>query len=372
MNPMADPTSNRREFLQGQAAARSARAAIDASFDSPELTPETGPTLTLTRAAMACEFQIRLNASAEQNETSAAMAALDEIQAVEDRLSVYRPESWVMRLNRLAADEPIAIERDLFHLLELCGQLHSDTTGAFDITSGPLSRAWGFSRRAGRLPSDDERQAALAKVGWQNVLLDEDAQTIEFLQPGIDINFNSIGKGFALDCAARVLTEHGVADCLLHGGRSTLVARGGPALLNNASNQASDAQRAGWGVGVRHPLRPQQRLAECWLADAAFSTSGSATQCFVLAGKRYGHLLDPRTGWPAEGLHSVSVIAPTGAEADALSTAFYVMGYSAAARYCQTRTDVQALFVLPGQKSGEVDLQGVNLDPQVWRLAQAK
>ena len=376
---MAEPISNRREFLRGQAAARSARSAVDTALGDDALgdashqaagLAEMGPMLTLTRQAMACEFQVRLNASADLNQTDAAMAALDAIEAVEDRLTVYRLESQVMDLNRRAAAESVLVESELFELLSLCGQFHADTDGAFDITSGPLSRVWGFSRRAGRLPTEQQRLSALAQVGWRHVHLDEEAGAVRFLQAGMDLNFNCIGKGYALDQAAGVLAGHGVDDFLLHGGRSTLVARGSPALVNQADSPDRGPQQAGWGIGVRHPLRPQLRLAECWLADAAFSTSGSATQCFVLAGKRYGHLLDPRTGWPAEGLHSVSVIAPTGAEADALSTAFYVMGYDAAASYCQTRPVVQALFVLPGQQAGEISVRGVNLNGACWRLCE--
>lgn len=329
-----------------------------------DASPLEALSLTLTRRAMACEFQVRLNTTAEQNDSVAAMAALDVVERVEDRLTVYRDESEVQDLNRHASRGPAAVAPDLFELLLLTERLYRETTGAYDITSGPLSKAWGFSRRAGRVPSEDELREALARVGWSHVRVDNDAMTIEFTRPGMEINFNSAGKGFALDRAAECLAERGAADFIINGGRSTLVARGRQA--------DGDPDGVGWGVGIRHPLRPERRLAECRLVDAAFSSSGSGTQCFVTGGKRYGHLIDPRTGWPAEGLHSVSVVAPTGAEADALSTAFYVMGYEAAEAYCQSQPGLQACFVLPGKSAGSVEVRGVGLDAECWRLADAE
>src|SRR5690606_33672005 len=193
-------------------------------------------------------------------------------------------------------------------------QLHRDSGGAYDLAGGPLSQLWGFHTRQGRLPADEEIQSTLDQVGWGNVSLDRQQSEIAFRREGIAINFNSIGKGYALDCAAAVLESQGVSDFMFHGGRSSLLARG-----------HRTGQR-GWPSGLRHPLRPQQPIASFWIKNQALSTSGSATQSFLHRGKRYGHLIDPRTGWPADTMHTVTVIAPTAMEADALSTAFYIMG----------------------------------------------
>lgn len=355
---MSQPESNRREFLRGNAAARSLRRAVDAAIGDEEklaAAASLGPVLTLTRRAMACEFEVRLNVSQEENDTEHALAALDLIETIEDQLTVYRDTSEVIEINLNAANGPVTVEPQLFHLLTLAEQLYRDSSGAFDITSGPLSQAWGFSKREGRLPSEPEIETALAQVGWQHVLLDKATQTIAFDQPGIEINLNSLGKGYALDQAADLLQLNLVEDFLLHGGRSTLLAKG--------MRSGSDS----WGVGIRHPLRPQQRLAEIQLFDQAFSTSGSATQCFIHQGKRYGHLIDPRTGWPAGGLHSVSVVAPTGADADALSTAFYVMGREASQAYLANHPEVGALFVEPASRSGQVEVIAVNLAADRWK-----
>lgn len=357
--------SHRREFLTGQAAGQvAADAVVRAAGYLGEFADALGPpppapapaskpayVVSLKRRAMACDFEVMLNADRADDRTpsSAGLAALDLVDELESQMTVYRAESEVQTINRMAADDWVGVESQLFGVLELAGQLHRDTDGAFDITGGPLSRVWGFDRRQGQLPTEEQIAEALRRVGWQHVELDSERQAIRFEQPAVEINLNSIGKGYALDRAAQLLVEQEVDNFLLHGGRSTLVARG-----------RRTGQR-GWTVRVRHPLRPQELIAELELADAALSTSGSATQSFVLGGKRYGHLIDPRTGWPADQMHSATVIAPSGALADALSTAFYVMGEQAVEAYCQQHPAIGALLVLPGERTGEVRAAAFNL-----------
>jgi thiamine biosynthesis lipoprotein len=123
----------------------------------------------------------------------------------------------------------------------------------------------------------------------------------------------------------------------------------------------------GWSVGVRHPLRTAERLGEFILRDHALGTSGSATQSFHRKGRRFGHLLDPRTGMPAEGVHTSTVLAPTAAQADALATAMYVLGPDGAAAFCQDHAEIAVLLVCPGERSGEIRQHAFNLPPDVWQ-----
>jgi thiamine biosynthesis lipoprotein len=236
--------------------------------------------------------------------------------------------------------------------------IHRATGGAFDITSGPLSKAWGFFRRAGTMPSDEQIAEAVARVGGGFVELDPQHLTVRFLKPGLEVNVNSIGKGYALDRAADALTEAGIDDFLFHGGQSSVLARGDHAA----------GQDAGWPVGLRHPMRPEQRIAEFYLRDEALGTSGSGTQFFRHQGRRYGHLLDPRTGHPAEGVYSSTVLAPTAAEADALATAFYVMGPEAALEYCRSRPELGMLLVCPGARGGALAFHAAGLDSRRYHL----
>lgn len=311
-----------------------------------------GYVVSLQRRAMACEFEVRMNiaAAGDNRQSAAALRALDLIDSLEAQLTVYRDSSEVMDINRRAATEWVDVESRMFGVLVLADQLCRETQGAFDLTAGPLSRAWGFDRRQGRLPTDDEIAAARTAVGWGNVELDTASNRLRFLQPGVEINLNSIGKGYALDRAGEQLIDDGVHDFLLHGGRSTLLAQG------------HRAGQLGWTARLRNPLRPQQSIAEFELQGQALSTSGSATQSFILRGQRYGHLIDPRTGWPADQMHSATVVAPTGALADALSTAFYVMGREQVAAYCDKHPEVKAVLVLPGAKAGEVEIAAFNID----------
>ncbi|MEN0109569.1 MAG: FAD:protein FMN transferase [Planctomycetota bacterium] len=375
---MGDARHSRRDFLRGKAALTEAadvvEGAIDAIVESVAPTPAEhalGGTaspeiarrrrvVTLARRAMACEWELRLVSTESEDHTPAGLAALDVVERVEDRLTVYRDTSDLIELNRAAADGPAPIDGDLLRLLRLCDTLHRDTDGAFDPTSGPLSRVWGFHRREGRLPSDEEIAAALETVGWLHVAIDEAAGLVRFDRDGVELNSNSIGKGWALDRAGEVLAERGVADSLMHGGRSTLLARGSNRL------QGHDA---GWKAGVRHPLAPDRRLAEFTLHNEAFSTSGSGTQFFEHEGRRYGHVIDPRTGWPSDSLYSVSLMAPTAAEADALSTAAFVLGIDGTAELCRRRPGLRALVLAPADLAAEAEPAVIDAGVAVYAFA---
>ena len=287
--------------------------------------------LHVNRRAMACRFEVTLPTWAQQG-VPVATNALNEIDGLEDQLSVFREDSEVSRINRIAANEPVTVEQSLFELLSLCRQLHGETAGAFDITSGPLTRCWGFLRRSGRVPANEEIDEARLLVGSEKMLLDRQAKTIRFARQGVEINLGSIGKGYALDRIALSLRER-VGSALLNAGASSICAVG------------AGERSEGWRVGLRNPRRRSQRLGVLRLRDCALSTSGSEEQSFECQGRRYGHIIDPRTGWPAETVTSVSVIARSAAISDALATAFYVGGRKLAEDYCNAHPDVLAIML---------------------------
>ena len=322
--------------------------------------PEEAPRylIQVARTAMACEFQVFLNAGEAERGTDAALAALEQVGRLEDQLSVYRRDSEVSRLNRCAGDDPQPVEAGLFGLLELCVQLHREAEGAFDITAGPLSKAWGFFRRQGCLPSQAAVDESLERVGTQWLKLSPPQRTVAYQQPGLEINLGGIGKGYALDQCDRILRDGGVESFLIHGGRSSVLASG--------RRRGQDRQPDGWLVSLKHPLKPECELGKVRLRDRALGTSGSANQFFHFEGRRMGHVLDPRTGWPAEELLSATVLAPTATLADALSTAFFVLGRERSMAYCDAHPDVGAILVAPGQRSGAWQVHTTGLAAGEW------
>lgn len=331
-------TLKRREFFSPAALPRAS---------SPE-----GYWVHVSRPAMACRFEVTLPAR-EREGVEAAREALDEVDRVEDLLTVFRETSEVSLVNRRAATEAVRVSPQLFGLLRLCERLRRETGGAFDVTSGPLTRCWGFLGREGRLPCGREVEEARSRVGGDKLVLDEESRSVRFAREGVEINFGSIGKGYALDCAAPGVRRR-ARSALLSAGFSSMRAVGG-----------GDAGQRGWVVGVRDPRRKDRRMAVLRLRDCAMSTSGSEEQFFEHEGRRYGHIIDPRTGYPAEGVAGVTVVAGSAAESDALATAFYVGGRALAEEYCANHAGVLALVlesgagrpsVLGGNEKCEVEL----------------
>jgi len=287
--------------------------------------------LHLNRTAMACRFEVTLPMS-DRPGVAVATEALNQIDRLEDQLTVFRESSEVSRINRHAAIEAVHVEDSLFELITLCKNLNLDTDGTFDITSGPLTRCWGFLKREGRLPSPDEIAEARLLVGSVQLLLDDESRTIRFLRSGVEINLGSIGKGYALDRVAASI-RHRIRTALLNAGASSISAIG------------SGDHSQGWSVGLRHPRHKSERLATLRLRDCAVSTSGSEEQFFEHDGRRYGHIIDPRSGWPAEEVTTVSVVARSAAISDALATAFYIGGRQLAERFCTSHPDVMAIML---------------------------
>jgi thiamine biosynthesis lipoprotein len=325
---------NRRRFLRSKPVAGAVGSLL---VPTPEPDPVPGD-LTLirvSRRAMATRFEVALPYGTP-DALAAAEDALDLIDDLEDRLTVYRDHSEVSRLNAAAARGPVEVEPDLFDLFASAAALTNETAGAFDIATGALVKAWGFFKREGRVPPPQELADARARSGTRHVILDAERRTVKYRRAGLEINLGGIGKGYALDLAADLLrSKWGVASALLHGGGSSVRAIGTP-----------PGRPRGWAVAVRHPWDDARTLGTVWLRDEGFGTSAATFQYFEYNGRKLGHLLDPRTGWPAAGTASASVVAPTAAAADALSTALFVLGAAGAGAYCTPRPDLGAV-VLP-------------------------
>lgn len=265
---------------------------------APAARTDTAP-LRLALAAMATRFELALFGDEPRRLRAIGEASLREIEDCEAAISPFRPGSAIARINREAYARPVRVDGPTFRLLERCARLTAASGGAFDVTVGPLLRALGFR---GAPPADPEvLAAARSAVGMQHVQLDRDTSTVRFLRAGMAIDVGAVGKGFALDLAADVLREHGVA-ALLHGGTSTVIAVGAPPGL------------AGFRVGIG----PWPDPPVATLRDLALSVSAAHGR--TVAGR--SHVIDPRTGEPAAAhVAAAAVLARSATDADAWSTA---------------------------------------------------
>jgi thiamine biosynthesis lipoprotein len=366
--------SNRREFLRGKSALHAFGDLILSALPSTE--PEglrrktTAPgrpsaepdhyLLHVGRRAMACEFQIFFNAGQYAEATEVALEVLDFVEQLEAQLTFFRDTSHLSWINQNAGQRAVEVDPGLFEILDLALRVHAETAGAFDITATPLWEVWGFARRSGALPDADLLADAKTRVGSQWVELDRQRHTVRFLKPGIRLNLGSVGKGYALDRCAEHLHSAGIEHFLIHGGGSSVLACGAQ---GSTGADSATGVPASWIVGLPHPLRPERRLGEIRLCDRALGTSGSQAQSFWHQGRRYGHILDPRTGWPAQNVLTATAIAPTALLADALSTAFYVMGPQQALDYCRERPELAAIIIAPARRRGGFEVHSIGLGP---------
>jgi thiamine biosynthesis lipoprotein len=345
---------DRRDFLNPRRLARTLGQIHGAVSDLRQIVEPRSPAeeytlLRYSRRAMATSFEL-LVPFGTPHAQEAAEAALDEIDRLEHQLTVYRDTSEVSQLNRRAPTEEVVVEERLFRLLELSARLWRETDGAFDISVGALLKTWGFFRRNAHIPEDTAH--LLDGVGMQHVRLDPERRSVRYLVPGLEINLGSIGKGYALDRAAARLRTWGVASAVLHGGHSSILAVGQP-----------PGDGRGWPVAVRHPWDEEKRLAVVYLRDRAMGTSAATFQHLEYEGRKLGHILDPRSGWPAEGTASATALAPTAAEADALATAFFILGVEKAGAVCAGRHGVGALVFPDGGPPVALGTDDIELTP---------
>jgi len=304
---------------------------------------ESEPIVRLACRAMNTRFEVALWGRGEVYLTSAAEEALREVKTLEQQLSFFRSDSDVRELNAHAAQRPVTVEPRLFRLLERAKELSKAAGGAFDITVAPLLRAWGFVGEGGRVPSDEEVQAAREVTGMHLVELDPDDFTVRFLREGVMIDLGAIGKGYAIERAAELLRDCEVGGALIHGGTSTV--------------QAVGPQPGGspWNVAIQDPTEPEGSLGVVALLDNALSVSALHGKFFTDGDASYGHVLDPRSGRPVRGALLAAVVCDSATDSDALSTALLTLGDSFFPELARVRPEAAGLVVLPGE-GGEVEV----------------
>jgi len=266
--------------------------------------------------AMAAEHEIQLAAADLEVARRAATAAIADVRRIEAKYSRYRDDSVTTRINRAAGGPPVPIDPETAALLRYADQCHALSSGLFDITSGVLRRAWDFRRDPPSLPRPDEIAAAVALIGWNEV--EWDAESVRLPRVGMEIDFGGIGKEYAADRIATICLERG----LRHG------------LVNLGGDIRAIGPRADgtpWRVGIQHPRHAGSAVGGFDLAAGALATSGDYERYFEIAGRRYCHILNPKTGMPVTHWQSISVVSPLCVVAGSCATIAMLLEGAAAA-----------------------------------------
>lgn len=244
---------------------------------------------------------------------AAAVQAADAVQALENKISWRVAGSDIQKLNDNAGKDWTALSAETLEILKIAQDVAEKSGGAFDVTIAPVSRLWDFDDERNEVPADDKIQALLPYVDYTGLRLDTDEKSASLKNLNTAVDLGAVGKGAACDAAVRVYAETGV--------QAAIVSVGG-----SVGTYGTKAGGAKWNIAVRDP-NGDGTLGSVSIASGFLSTSGSYEKCFTLDGKTYHHLLNPETGYPAEtGLVSVTVLSDSGARADALSTACFVLG----------------------------------------------
>jgi thiamine biosynthesis lipoprotein len=288
-----------------------------------------------SRMSMACEYAVEAYGRDAEALPRIVDEAFDEVDRIDRLMSHYKANSPLSRVNREAAQHPVAVEPELFDFIVDAMRYHRDSDGAFDITVGPLMKAWGFFRGEGRVPSEHELAAARHHVGGAHVMLDPIAKTIAFDESGVELDLGGIAKGYAVDRVAGLLRQRQITAALISAGGSTVYGLGAP--------PGADA----WQVQLQDPIDPRKIAFTFELKDRALSVAGTSEKAFESGGVRYSHIMDPGTGKPVQGILSVAVLTSSGTAGDALDNAFFVLGPERGRAYLNQLQATEVFFFLP-------------------------
>ena len=258
-------------------------------------------------------------------------AAVGWVTTFEAKYSRFRPDSLVSRINAAAGQEWVEVDADMETLLQLCDTLFAMTRGVLDPTALPLLRLWNYKAPQPRIPSDAEIAAARALVGWRKV--QRSTGRIFLPEPGMALDFGGFGKEYAVDMVAQMAVDRGIPAVLVDFGHD-LRAIGAP------------PGRLAWHIGLEDPHQPGKTAGSVGVKNRGVASSGDYLRCFTIGGKRYGHIVDPRTGWPvSNGCIQATVIAPSCLQAGVLSTTAFVLGAQSGIEFIASCPGAEGLIV---------------------------
>lgn len=278
-------------------------------------------------------FSITLYASSHEQAQSAFGVAFRRIAQLDQILSDYKPDSELTRVCQTAHTHPVAVSPELFTTLSAAKHLSEATNGAFDVTLGPVVHVWRQARKTGRIPEAAALSAAARRCGYRNLVLDSARRTVFLKLAGMQLDLGGIAKGYAADEALAILRGLGLG--------SALVAASGDLAIGDPP-----PGKGGWRVGIDSLDTPTSAFTRVLLLhNTAVSTSGDAEQHLDAGGRRYSHIVDPKTDLGLTARTSVTIVAPKGIDTDSLATAVSVLGVERGLKFVETRTDAAALFV---------------------------
>ncbi len=277
--------------------------------------PSTAPTTQLQDASwrsyeyrqihMGVQVRLVVYAPQEAAAIEACRAAYRRIAELDTIMSDYRVDSELNSLCRKASGPPVPVSEDLFKVLQTAQEFSRVSDGAFDVTVGPLVRLWREARKTGQMPPADQLDTARKLVGWQKIKLDPQNRTVQLLVPGMQLDLGGIGKGYAGDAAMAVFRQFGLPRAIYEAGGDVVVGDSPPG-------------KEGWGMDVTNEL-PNHQPLRIFVHNCAISTSGDTEQNVVIDGKRYSHIMDPRTGLGLTNSNLVSIVACNGTTSEGLS-----------------------------------------------------
>lgn len=292
-----------------------------------------------SRISMACVYAIKAYGSDAKALPTILDEALDEVDRIDRLKSHYKAGSALSLLNREASRGPVKVDAELFDFIAEAMRYQRESGGAFDITVGPLMKAWGFFRDEGHVPADEALADARLRVGGARVVLNADEKTIAFDRPGVELDLGGIAKGYAVDRVVELLRARRIAAALISAGGSTIYGLGAP------------PGRESWDVDIQDPIDSRKTALTVQLKDRALSVAGTAEQSFEAGGVTYSHIMDPRTGTPVQGVLNVAVLTSSATAGDALDNAFFVLGLDDSQAYLNTLPDTEAFFRQSGPSS---------------------
>lgn len=270
-------------------------------------------TVQKTEQIMGTEVTITVVAKSRAEGAAAIEQGMAEIRRLDRMMSLYRDDSQVTKVNLAAGSRPVKVSPEMIEVAEAAARISALTEGAFDVTVGPLVVLWQMRLKEGRVPADEEIARVRQRVNYRNIVIDRKEGTLFLRKPNMVMDFGGVAKGYAADRAVDVLRKKGINDAII-------------AIAGDIRLIGRRADGKPWRVGVQHPREKGKTLAVLDLTDTYISTSGDYERYTIVQKKRYHHIIDPRTGRPARGMQTVTVVADRGEVGDPLTTALFILG----------------------------------------------